>query len=91
MGQKTHPNGLRVGIHRKWNGSWFVDKKSYKDFFFTQQFLETIFIDFLNCIQYDISTNDNTILLIDLKLYKYSKELFIFIFFYKWRLYRRSE
>jgi len=91
MGQKTNPNGLRVGIHRKWNGSWFVSKKSYKDFFFTQQLVETLFRGFLNCVKYDTSTTNNTILLVDLKLYKYSRELFIFIFFYKWRLYKRSE
>lgn len=23
MGQKTHPIGLRVGIHRKWVSSWY--------------------------------------------------------------------
>ena len=23
MGQKTHPNGLRVGIYRKWISSWY--------------------------------------------------------------------
>lgn len=23
MGQKTHPIGLRVGLHRKWNTTWY--------------------------------------------------------------------
>ena len=23
MGQKTHPIGLRIGIHRKWESSWY--------------------------------------------------------------------
>ncbi len=23
MGQKTHPNGLRVGLYRKWASSWY--------------------------------------------------------------------
>ena len=91
MGQKTHPHGLRVGIHRKWNSSWFVEKKSYKDFFFTQHFLESLFKNFLNNISYETNTNNNKIFLVDLKLYKYSKELYIFIFFYKWRSNKRSQ
>lgn len=27
MGQKVHPNGLRVGVYRDWNSRWFADKK----------------------------------------------------------------
>ena len=30
MGQKTHPNGLRLGIIKTWDSQWFVEKK--KDF-----------------------------------------------------------
>ncbi|MCC6160124.1 MAG: 30S ribosomal protein S3 [Deltaproteobacteria bacterium] len=26
MGQKTHPNGLRLGIIRDWNSRWYADK-----------------------------------------------------------------
>ena len=29
MGQKTHPNGLRLGVIRSWNSKWF-EEKSYK-------------------------------------------------------------
>ena len=27
MGQKTHPNGLRLGVIRSWNSKWFEEKK----------------------------------------------------------------
>ncbi|BDG62226.1 30S ribosomal protein S3 [Caldinitratiruptor microaerophilus] len=27
MGQKVHPNGLRVGVYRDWNSRWFASKK----------------------------------------------------------------
>mgnify|MGYP000193727130 CR=1 FL=1 len=27
MGQKVHPNGLRVGIIKDWNSRWFAEKK----------------------------------------------------------------
>ncbi len=29
MGQKVHPNGLRVGIIRSWDSKWFADDKNY--------------------------------------------------------------
>ena len=29
MGQKTHPIGLRVGIHRKWASSWYNYEKGF--------------------------------------------------------------
>lgn len=33
MGQKTHPIGFRVGLHRKWASSWYgsVQNKNYFD------------------------------------------------------------
>jgi hypothetical protein len=85
MGQKTHPHGLRIGIHRKWNDSWFIEKKSYKDFFFTQHFLESLFKNFLNFIKYNKRSFIEDVFLVDLKLFKHSKKLYVFIFFYKWR------
>lgn len=27
MGQKTHPNGLRLGVIRTWNSKWFEEKR----------------------------------------------------------------
>lgn len=32
MGQKVHPNGLRVGIIRNWQSNWYADKKNFSDF-----------------------------------------------------------
>lgn len=29
MGQKVHPNGLRVGIIRDWNSKWYANKKRF--------------------------------------------------------------
>ena len=31
MGQKVHPNGLRVGIIKDWNSRWFAEKKDFGD------------------------------------------------------------
>ena len=31
MGQKVHPNGMRVGVIRNWNSRWFADKSSFGD------------------------------------------------------------
>ncbi len=31
MGQKVHPNGMRVGVIRNWNSRWFADKASFGD------------------------------------------------------------
>jgi small subunit ribosomal protein S3 len=32
VGQKVHPNGLRVGIIRSWQSNWYADKKNFSDF-----------------------------------------------------------
>jgi hypothetical protein len=37
MGQKTHPNGLRVGIYRKWTNSWYGSTNERKHFESAQQ------------------------------------------------------
>ena len=31
MGQKVNPHGLRVGIIKKWDSTWFADKKEFAD------------------------------------------------------------
>ena len=31
MGQKVHPNGMRVGVIRNWNSRWFANKTSFGD------------------------------------------------------------
>ena len=32
MGQKVHPNGMRVGVIRDWNSKWYADSKNYSDY-----------------------------------------------------------
>ena len=32
MGQKIHPNGLRVGVIRDWQSTWYADSKNYSDY-----------------------------------------------------------
>lgn len=32
MGQKVHPNGLRVGVIRDWNSKWYASDKNYSDY-----------------------------------------------------------
>ena len=29
MGQKVHPNGMRVGVIRDWNSKWYADSKDF--------------------------------------------------------------
>ncbi len=29
MGQKVNPNGLRLGINKNWDSTWYADKKDY--------------------------------------------------------------
>jgi len=31
MGQKVHPNGIRLGIVSDWTSKWYADKKDYAD------------------------------------------------------------
>ncbi|VFP78317.1 30S ribosomal protein S3 [Buchnera aphidicola (Cinara cuneomaculata)] len=32
MGQKVHPNGMRLGIIRTWNSIWFASKKEFPNY-----------------------------------------------------------
>ena len=32
MGQKVHPNGMRVGVIRDWNTRWYASKKDFADY-----------------------------------------------------------
>jgi len=49
MGQKTHPIGLRVGLHRKWASSWYgtfnnknsFDKSAVNPAFLSQGFISS--------------------------------------------------
>jgi len=29
MGQKVHPNGMRLGVIRDWNAKWFANNRDY--------------------------------------------------------------
>lgn len=32
MGQKVHPNGIRLGISTDWNSKWYADSKDFADY-----------------------------------------------------------
>ena len=32
MGQKVHPNGMRLGIVKDFNAKWYADKTDYSKF-----------------------------------------------------------
>lgn len=92
MGQKIHPHGLRVGTTRKWNNSWYAAGSEWKNLFFHQKQLESFFKAFFYLYPYTKISTTKRILLVDLKLFKFSAQyLFLFIFFYKFRTKRRKE
>ncbi len=31
MGQKVHPNGIRLGIVKPWNSTWFANNQDFAD------------------------------------------------------------
>ncbi len=31
MGQKVHPNGIRLGIVKPWNTTWFANSQEFAD------------------------------------------------------------
>ena len=37
MGQKVHPNGLRVGVIRDWNSRWYAESKDFADYLVEDQ------------------------------------------------------
>ena len=32
MGQKVHPNGVRVGVIKDWNSKWYADAKNFSEY-----------------------------------------------------------
>ena len=32
MGQKMHPQGLRIGVIKDWNSKWYADSKNFSDY-----------------------------------------------------------
>jgi hypothetical protein len=79
MGHKAHPVGLRLGIHRKWKSNWFFISKNYPKFIHLNLNIEKFFRGFLYF--YSIKT-----LLLKCQLIKLaSNQLFIFVFYYRFR------
>ena len=37
MGQKVHPNGVRVGVIRDWSSKWYADSKNFADYLVEDQ------------------------------------------------------
>ena len=37
MGQKVHPNGIRVGVIKDWNSKWYADSKNFADYLVEDQ------------------------------------------------------
>lgn len=37
MGQKVHPNGMRVGVIKDWNSKWYADSKNFSDYLVEDQ------------------------------------------------------
>ncbi len=92
MGQKIHPHGLRVGIHKKWTDSWLGIEKNIKKSFFQQRQIENIFKAIFHFYSYTKVSLTKKILLVDIKFFKNaSRQNFIFVFFYKMRTKRRKQ
>ena len=92
MGQKIHPHGLRVGITRKWNSSWFASGLEWKKLFFYQKEVENFFKVIFYFYPYTKISKRKRVLLFDVKLFKYNlTKIFLFVFFYKFRTKRRKD
>jgi small subunit ribosomal protein S3 len=69
MGQKVHPNGMRVGIIRSWNSSWFAGKHNYAkilhDELAIRKYLKTT-LDGMSVSKVEISINSNVV---DIKIH----------------------
>lgn len=92
MGQKIHPQGLRVGTTRKWNSSWFSSSVEWKQLFFYQREVENFFKVLFYFYSYTKISRRKKVLLFDLKLFKYNiTKIFLFVFFYKLRTKRRKD
>jgi hypothetical protein len=92
MGQKIHPQGLRVGISRKWNSNWFATGAEWKNLFFYQKEVENFFKALLYFYPYTKISKQKRVILFDVKLFKYNvNKIFLFVFFYKFRTTRRKE
>ena len=90
MGQKVHPNGLRVGFYIKWNTTWFAEKNQYKSIFFAQHQLERFLKAFFHLYSYTKNSAAKKVALVDLKWFRSGNaHLYFFVFFYKFRTRKR--
>ena len=37
MGQKVHPNGMRIGVIKDWSSKWYADSKNFSDYLIEDQ------------------------------------------------------
>lgn len=90
MGQKTHPHGLRIGLNRKWNFTWFAEGSQYNKSFYAQFQLEHFLKAFLHLYPYVKNSATKKAALVDLKWIRSGiSQLYLFIFFYKFRTRKR--
>lgn len=86
MGQKTHPHGLRVGIHRKWNSTWFAQGAEYPQFLANQRNIEELIENGLQNFSYTKASGATRLSLVEIRIFKQGlRRLMIFVFFYKFR------
>jgi hypothetical protein len=86
MGQKTHPHGLRVGIHRKWNSTWFAQGGDYPQSLANQRHVEELLQNALQSYAYTKASGSTRLSLVDVRLFKQGMHrLYVFVFFYKFR------
>ena len=41
MGQKVHPNGIRLGIVKPWNSTWFANTQDFADNLDTSKYVNS--------------------------------------------------
>jgi len=86
MGQKTHPHGLRIGIHRKWNSTWYAQEGEYSSMLAHQRQVEELLQTALQRYPYTKVSASTRFSLVDIRLFKQGmRRLLIFVFFYKFR------
>jgi hypothetical protein len=86
MGQKTHPHGLRVGIHRKWNSTWFAQGADYPQNLANQRHIEELIQNSLQSYAYTKASGVTRLSLVEIRIFKQGlRRLLIFVFFYKFR------
>jgi len=90
MGQKVHPHGLRLGLNRKWNSTWFAEGVQYRTFFHAQLQLEHFLKAFLHLYPYVKNSATQKAALVDLKWFRSGiSQIYLFVFFYKFRTKKR--